>query len=634
MRPQKPQRIRHRDVSMLVSVCSFALVVGGSGGVLAGISHTGLVFDQGFALYLQGADEASGEGIGLLHASVARGLEDELGAVREAESQAEEKAISARAKAEAIDTEMRMVVTPRDLQEVSNRASLTAGRLELFRALNDIFVEAQRIERERLRRPDYSIKVGFKANLDGGPPRTRLYSVPWTDKEGLAAIQFQCVLFPGWNDGECDEEEDTRIKSPDAVSLAAASPKAHVNFALPSNTAVTLQRYVAALQDLERVVFYNALDLRRVKGWGGSLDEGTLNAVNAEVGRTELGLERLRKRIQDIREVEKLVQLGTEHPATAVLLEEMRESFLRSEVPKGGNSANLLADWVAATVPKFTARSKQDREKEILIRKSAFYRSLRPLLANIWVSIETGSVGWGGWFTRSAPLQPRTEVPGSFSAATTRIAQPFAVSTWAVVLVLLLSVCSCLWFVRERLAVASTLQRRSVFFLAPPLLLAWLLPVWRATNANLATPKHAEGLTSSVIARVIKADALSRGAMFQASLSRKGKERAAAIKSEAEARASVVENLALQEKTQREYSLTTLATQEMGIMAIDLQFYEGFDRMDYSNKPPSPAGLVYLRRTVKSFVRATRIKTPRTFGTAVEMPRVDSLRELLTRYRP
>jgi len=205
--PSAP-RFRHRNLSLLFPILSLVLVLLGSGGIVAEIFHTGLVFDQGHADYVKAADRASGEGIALLHASTSKAIGDRDAQIAEATNEAAGIRFASKSEVDKTRTEWAFSVQPRVVLERANLHQLERGRLKFLSLVRDIFISTQESARKEFKDANYSLRVGFMAFDGKGIPRQRLFPVPWTDEQSLQILIFNCVNFPGVNDHECREEID------------------------------------------------------------------------------------------------------------------------------------------------------------------------------------------------------------------------------------------------------------------------------------------------------------------------------------------------------------------------------------------------------------------------------------------
>jgi len=574
-KPETAPRLRHRNLTLAVSIFSISLLVLGSGGILVELFLTGIVYDQGHADYVKAADKASGEGIALLHASAARGIGEREGQVAEATNQRKQILTSARSDADQERTEMLMTAQPRDLQELLLKYQLGNGRISMMWRFREIFIATQEALRTERKDPGLSLKVGFNVFDGDGIPRRRIFSVPWTDEQSMEVITFSCMVLPGVNESECVDEVDDRLRGPEQVAIARQREPIAAAVELNSGELIALQRYGVAITDLERIVFYNALDLERFRGGNPGVSGELLSAVNSELSRLRLGLATVRHRLQRVREVQSILR-NPDGLLRASLTGEI-SPFLAKDLRRHEHSTDLIRAWVSQETPRFTAAALNDRERELATRATPFYRSVRPLLANVWEAFESGSVGTGGWFSYSAPQSPIAVVPGIFEQRSSGQGSLNGWSPWAVVGLALAVLGSLLWVLKKRLAAPVTWLRASVV-LAPFCLLALLFPVRAAYNANSATKNRVESLAADIISHAVEGDYTSRAAWLQAVLEREAKELASGIRSQAEAEGKVLVNVAIQRKEVRLASLAVTSTKELSMVNLAEQIRYWIDR--------------------------------------------------------
>lgn len=591
--PVQP-RLQHRYLTLLFPILSIILVLLGSGGVLAEIFHTGLVFDQGYADYLRAADKASGEGLGLLHARAAGAIGERRGKIAAARNAAESVRILAQTDADVINTETAFGAQPVITQEKAMRYRLEIVRLNRINKLRRVFFATQETLRNELKNPVYSIKVGWIANDREGIPRQRLFPVPWSDQQSLQLVVFGCVLFPGYNDAECREEADTRIKQPEQALIGTPGVSLPIDVKVSAADLIRLNTYAVALADWERVVFYNSLDLERWKGANPGHSGETLRAVNAELGRVRQGLSSIRNRLQLSRELHAALSTTGEEELRGELINEM-SAFLASDLTSAKRSpAEVVRAWLTKAMPTLAQTAHHERSKETEVRASAFYRSLRPLLANVWECAERGEM--------------RLDVGRQF------LAMPlWAVVTGVGTVVLVLGL-----FVRgsgRRLT-----MWRCALVAVPLSLIALLFPVRIAFNVNSATKNHADSIAADIVTHVVQGPYTARASRLQAQIQSDAADRASAIESQAKAQAGITKNLALQRKEQVLKGLMTLGSQELSVVGHAEQVSYWIESLP-SRPPVLAQALRTLHYGAKTIERERVISDPgpmRLPGTAAE----------------
>jgi hypothetical protein len=546
-------RLHRGSVSLALSLCGLILVLGGSGGILGEIFHTGVVFSQGHAEYVNKASDASGKGIAVVRVGVSKGLAEFKGRVAAAHKKSEGLMVSAKAEA---DTTLRLAQMKSAIMAYTEKAQLYYGGDTLLRKagalVRDVFVDVQDKARQELRDPSYQIKVLFSVKSEDGSPQKRLYSVPWSDQVSLAQFLFHCVSFPGINDNECKEPIDDSIKAPGQVSITGPQiPEASTLNKTPQYVQSLLE-YRSALSDLERVVFYSALDMERFKGGHSAAQSVDLAEVNKESSRLQRGLTRVRSRIEAVTELLSYLEVDGDEIERTVLLRSFAEAKLPKEDSSLGQVAYLDAridEWVTKVVPKHISAARRERESELLHRASSFYRGVRPTLGNVWEATESGFFLVEAWFGLKPSNPCPLGVPGEFNVSEECRSSDryWKMPTWLALVCLAAIIAAFGWRFRHYPSSTPRLQR-GLMVLAPVFVCILLFPVRTAFNLNTATPSHAQKVSSEVISSIVEGAYTARGAALEANWRSRADEAEAAILAQGASDADIVKNIAIRSK--------------------------------------------------------------------------------------
>lgn len=531
---EEPRKgVQRGTLSLVLSLSGLLVVLGGSGGFLAEIYHTGLAFSQSHAEFLSEANQTSAEGIALLVGSAAKAV-----GVLNASAQ-ESAGIKVAAEAESTTTKVETAVGGEASLAIQrgNRQLVHDTNEKMIFVYEEAFVKFQDEVRESTKNPDAKIFVILRMmDMDDDCiPRDEAIPVPFPDRSALSRfLAFKCVLVPGMNDSVCSVNQERRVNSPTEVSVANRGFPSQITVPATDSVLQHLQRARMALEDLEQVLLYNAFDLGRFKE-SGTLPSETVKSVNAELSRVRSGLVLTRSRIEAIKELQAVLPMRNDELSRAWLLTDLaHRSVLKGSRLEPVDETSIRT-WIEKMPSELETEAFKLRDLELNRRSGAGYRSIRPFLANIWEAFSSRSFGLGGWLGHE-PLPSEQEQVSS--------KPELRLPTIPVALLLLALVAVPVW---RFLSTGSFWRANKIAWLVPCALAVIVFPVHSSFVANTSTRAVGKSVTDGVVPEVVKGWYQSRADTLVAEAG----ERAAGLKAQAHAEGEVMKNAARRAKIGR-----------------------------------------------------------------------------------
>jgi len=379
--PARPEGRVQR--STLTFVVSALLLLCGSGGILAEMFHTSQVFRKGRADYSSEANRVTGEALVQFWEKIST-AETATGEAM-AEALANARNSSASAEGGVALAEMEAIAKGANAQHMANtNKGLVPGKEQqhYFRILRN-FLEHFKDDL------NLDIQILVIQSREGGDFSQSFLPVPWDPKLDSSIYGIKCLAIPGLTSETCRPTLERASLQDQLKDVEPPSAK-YVLSPLSESEKTKLAEYRRALEDLEGVLIYNALDLKRYKDENQSTDQ---RSVNREWSRTLASLQLVRHRFQQIDELETLYK-RSERDQTLPVLDRIVRDMFSSDLENGHSvePAAALRIWVDAKLPLFVRAASEARQRELANRSSEFYQSIRPVLANIWNAWNLGTV--------------------------------------------------------------------------------------------------------------------------------------------------------------------------------------------------------------------------------------------------